>query len=189
MHAVTGGVRAVWGASGWETGAYGYPTTDMICGLAGGGCGQQFQGGAIYWSPATGVHAITGGIRAVWGASGWETGAYGYPTTDMICGLAGGGCGQQFQGGAIYWSPATGVHAVTGGIRAVWGASGWETGARLPHDRHDLRPGRRRLRPAVPGRRRLLVPRHRRARRHRRHPRRLGRLRLGDRRSATPRPT
>ena len=71
----------------------------MICGLAGGGCGQQFQGGAVYWSPATGVHAVTGGIRAVWGASGWENGAYGYPVADAR--RYGGMLVQQFQRGLI----------------------------------------------------------------------------------------
>src|SRR3712207_7143508 len=42
-----------WAAVGWETGALGYPVTDTVCGLAGGGCFQHFQGGSVYSSSST----------------------------------------------------------------------------------------------------------------------------------------
>ncbi|MEI4277216.1 reprolysin-like metallopeptidase [Klenkia terrae] len=126
-HAVSGAVQDAWIAQGWETGPLGYPTTDQVCGLAGGGCRQAFAGGAIYSSPG-GTRAVSGGILAVWTASGAETGPLGYPTSGLICGLRGSGCGQVFQGGRVYSTAATGTHAVSGAIQDAWIAQGWETG-------------------------------------------------------------
>ena len=126
-HAVQGAIRGEYAALGWEHGL-GYPTGDMFCGLGNGGCGQFFQGGAIYWSPGTGAHAVSGAILGEWGRTGWEH-TLGYPTGEMFCGLVNGGCGQHFSNAAsIYWSPTTGAHAVTGGIRSFWAAQGWERG-------------------------------------------------------------
>ncbi|MCW2684725.1 MAG: repeat-containing protein [Blastococcus sp.] len=129
-HAVRGAIRDTWARLGWEN-DLGYPTGDEFCGwLTGGGCGQHFQRGSIYWSPATGAHAVRGALRDRWAALGWESGALGYPVGGEFCGwLAGGGCGQHFQRGSIYWSPATGAHAVLGALRDRWAALGWESGA------------------------------------------------------------
>jgi hypothetical protein len=176
-----GAIRETWSAAAGAGGPLGLPTTDMGCGMVAGGCGQQFQGGSVYWAPGLAAHAITGAIRAAWTRYGWESGVLGYPTermwcvastceqrfqrgtvvwaagvgtgvvegairdrwkaegswtagrlgyptTPMGCGMVGGGCGQQFQGGSIYWSPATGAHSVSGAIREAWIAQGWERG-------------------------------------------------------------
>ncbi|MEW1804795.1 hypothetical protein AB0313_00130, partial [Pseudarthrobacter sp. NPDC080039] len=90
----------------FEGGALGYPTTDEVAGLRDGGVYQNYQGGAIIWSPATGAHVSTGVIRGLWAATGFEGGALGYPTTDEVAGLRDGGVYQNYQGGAIIWSPA-----------------------------------------------------------------------------------
>ena len=124
--ATWGSIRATWGTLGYEKGKLGYPVTNEICGLTGGGCYQTFRGGTIHWSPATGARATWGGIRAAWGALGYEKSRLGYPVTNEICGLTGGGCYQGFQGGTIHWSPTTGAHATWGAIRAAWGALGYE---------------------------------------------------------------
>jgi uncharacterized protein with LGFP repeats len=126
-HMSTGGIRAVWQSFAAEYGKMGYPTTDEISGLVNGGVYQSYQGGAIYYSPATGAHMSTGGIRSVWGQYGYERGKMGYPTTDEIS-LNNGGVYQGYQGGAIYYSPATGAHMSTGGIRSAWGRFGYERG-------------------------------------------------------------
>ena len=126
--ATWGAIRAAWGALSYEKGKLGYPVSNEICGLTGGGCYQTFRGGTIHWSPATGARATWGGIRAAWGALGYEKGKLGYPVTNEICGLTGGGCYQGFQGGTIHWSPTTGAHATWGAIRAAWGALGYEKG-------------------------------------------------------------
>ncbi|RBY97082.1 hypothetical protein DQ237_05705 [Blastococcus sp. TF02-8] len=127
-HATDGAIRDAWGRSGWENGRLGYPTTDVTCGLRGGGCWQGFQGGTIHWTPGTGARITDGAIRDAWGRAGWETGRLGYPTGNAVCGLRGGGCWQGFQGGTIHWSPAAGAHPTFGAIRDAWGRAGWENG-------------------------------------------------------------
>ena len=93
------------------------------------GCrAQHFQGGSIYLTAATGSHVIGGAIRDAWAAQGWQNGLLGYPTSDNICGLRNGGCGQLFQDGRIYWSPATGAFPVRGLIGNAWAAQGYEAG-------------------------------------------------------------
>jgi uncharacterized protein with LGFP repeats len=72
-----------------------------------GGCGQQFQGGSVYWSPATGAHATSGAIRTAWMAQGWERGTLGFPAGAMTCARPDGGCEQRFEGGLLVWSPVT----------------------------------------------------------------------------------
>jgi len=127
-HAVSGAVATVFVAAGGEAGPLGYPTSDLFCGLKNGGCGQAFQGGHIYTSPATGTHAIKGWIDNAWVAQRWETGSLGYPIGDELCGLAGGGCKQEFQGGTMYAQVSSGTHAVSGAIATAWAAAGGEGG-------------------------------------------------------------
>jgi hypothetical protein len=127
-HALTGAVRGRWQAEGAQNGYLGYPTGEMSCGLRDGGCAQGFEGGALYWSPSTGAHGSSGALRWAWANNGAEGGWLGYPTGEMSCGLRGGGCAQGFQGGALYWSPASGAHSSAGGIRWAWALQGAEAG-------------------------------------------------------------
>lgn len=127
-HISRGGIRAMWAATGYENGRLGYPTTDEVGGLKDGGVYQMYQGGAIFWSPATGAHISVGGIRAMWAATGYENGRLGYPTSNEIGGLKNGGVYQNYQRGAIIWSPATGAHVSIGGIRNAWLATGGVNG-------------------------------------------------------------
>ena len=127
--AVSGPIQQAWGAQGWETGPLGYPRSELNCDLVDGGCWQDFQNGAMYWTAETGAHSVVGAIRTRWGAQGWETGALGYPITDVYCGLTQGGCFQQYEGGSIYWSPSSGARVVSGPILSHWGTQGWEAGA------------------------------------------------------------
>lgn len=106
-HTVWGGIRTEWGSQGFEAGRMGYPTSDEIP-AANGGIRQTFQYGALYWSPASGAHISWGGIRAAWGAQGYEAGPLGYPVTDEYA-LGTGIVGQDYQGGRITWSAATGT--------------------------------------------------------------------------------
>gem|GEM_PF-1136750 len=124
--ATFGPIRSAWGGQGFESGPLGYPTTDVLR-YANGGLAQGFQGGAIYWTAATGAHATSGDIRTAWGALGFESGKLGYPTTDVLS-YANGGLAQAFQGGTIYWTAGTGAHATAGPVRAAWAAQGFETG-------------------------------------------------------------
>lgn len=127
------GARAVWGdiltaygVLGWETGRLGYPTSSEIA-LPGGAL-SRFQGGYVYWSPATGAHPVMGPILTAYGAQKWETGPLRYPTSDEIA-LPGGGAMNRFQGGHVYWSKATGAHWVIGSILGVYRTQGYQAGA------------------------------------------------------------
>ncbi|SHG85565.1 reprolysin-like metallopeptidase [Geodermatophilus nigrescens] len=131
--AVTTRIGDGWARQGWEGGPLGYPVTDTVCGLRDGGCYQHFQGGTVMSSPASGSWAVSGALRDGWFRAGSEGGALGYPTAAAVCGLRDGGCLQRFQGGALYWSPATGAHPVVPGpVAERWGALGWERGLGYP---------------------------------------------------------
>jgi D-alanyl-D-alanine carboxypeptidase len=123
-----GAIRAAYATTGFERGGLGYPTSNETCGLVQGGCYQNFQGGAILWSPTTGARATGGEIRNAYATTGFERGGLGYPTSNETCGLVQGGCYQNFQGGAILWSPTTGARVTGGEIRNAYAATGFETG-------------------------------------------------------------
>jgi uncharacterized protein with LGFP repeats len=126
---VRGDFKAKWSSIGWEGSSLGYPVMDDHCGLVNGGCYQVFQGGALYWSAATGTHVVSGALRDRWGTVGNEWGTLGYPVNDSYCGLVANGCFQHFQGGSLYHSPASGTQMIRGQMRDRWAASGWEVGA------------------------------------------------------------
>ncbi|MGY1772967.1 LGFP repeat-containing protein, partial [Blastococcus sp. SYSU D00813] len=120
--------RDGWKATGWERGVLGYPSADRVCGLPGGGCRQQFAGGVVSTSPATGTQVVRGALLSAWNATGGEAGTLGYATAAERCGLVRSGCFQVFQNGSVYWSPTTGAHPVSGPIRDAWKALQWERG-------------------------------------------------------------
>ncbi|MGY1708214.1 LGFP repeat-containing protein [Geodermatophilus sp. SYSU D00758] len=123
---VSGEIAERWRLLRREAGL-GYPLHDTICGLAGGGCYQQFERGSIYWSPATGAHPVYGGIRTAWQAAGAEWGALGYPLGGETCGLPSGGCRQEFSGGTISWTGSRAL-VLRGPIRDRWRTLGAEGG-------------------------------------------------------------
>ncbi|WP_104180047.1 polysaccharide deacetylase family protein [Arthrobacter sp. B0490] len=123
-----GAIGAAWAAQGWENGGLGYPTGNEVTGLKNGGAYQNFQGGVVHWSPATGARITRGAIDAAWASFNWENGFLGYPTSNEIVGLRNGGVYQNFQGGVIYWSPATGARSNAGAIRNAYASQGWENG-------------------------------------------------------------
>lgn len=127
-HPVVGAIGEAWNRAGYENGFLGYPVSGEFCGLRDRGCFQRFQGGSLYWSVGSGAHWTRGAIHAEWGRHGWETGFLGYPVSDEFCGLVDGGCFQRYEGGSLYWSPATGAHFTRGAIRDYWGTQGWEGG-------------------------------------------------------------
>ncbi|WP_432560959.1 CAP domain-containing protein [Kineococcus sp. SYSU DK003] len=123
---VKGAIGQAYGAAGANTGFLGLPMGREFGPLRGGGYGQHFAGGSIYWSAASGAQVVRGAIRDRWAAAGWENSSLGYPTGAEF-GIR-GGLVQRFQGGAVYWSTATGAQAVTGPVLDVYGQNGWENG-------------------------------------------------------------
>ncbi|NJC22899.1 GH25 family lysozyme M1 (1,4-beta-N-acetylmuramidase) [Arthrobacter pigmenti] len=126
-HAVTGAYWKAWGEAGWQM-KIGYPTAGVRCGLHNGGCYQSFTGGNVYYHPSGGAHAVTGAYWKAWDEAGWQMGTLGYPADRVRCGLHGGGCYQEFTGGHIYNTSATGANAVTQPYREAWRLSGWQMG-------------------------------------------------------------
>lgn len=131
-HAVHGAILGRYSAAGWENGL-GFPTSDPICGLRDGGCGQHFEGGSIYTSAGSPAVVVpVGPWLDRWAATGWENGPWGYPVSDRFCGLRGSYCGQHFQGGSLYAVPTSGAGLfggfVQGAIRQYWSGQGWENG-------------------------------------------------------------
>ncbi|MEZ0494384.1 SpoIID/LytB domain-containing protein [Kineococcus sp. TBRC 1896] len=127
---VRGAIRSEWARLGWE-GGLGFPTTGDTRTPRGGGYYNHFEGGSVYWSPATGAHAVRGAIRSEWARLGWE-GGLGFPTTSDAPTPDGRGWFTHFQGGSVYWSPATGAHFTRGAIRDAWARLGWENGLGFP---------------------------------------------------------
>jgi len=124
-HVVAGAVQRAWATQGWEHSPLGFPVGDAF-GVKDGGLVQRFQGGLFYDSPATGPHEVRGAILDRYAAGGWENGGLGFPVTGEVA--LRGGAFTAFQGGAVYWSPATGAHAVAGPLRDAWARQGWEDG-------------------------------------------------------------
>uniref|UniRef100_UPI0034DFDB4A LGFP repeat-containing protein n=1 Tax=Geodermatophilus amargosae TaxID=1296565 RepID=UPI0034DFDB4A len=120
------GILETWIRQGYETGPLGYPVSNETPTPTGGSY-NAFQHGAVYWSPATGAHWLTGPVFDAWAAQGREGGPLGYPAGDLGR-LPGGGSFAWFQGGAVYASPATGAHVLSGPILHAWIAQGFETG-------------------------------------------------------------
>uniref|UniRef100_UPI003FA7BFE6 LGFP repeat-containing protein n=1 Tax=Sinomonas sp. TaxID=1914986 RepID=UPI003FA7BFE6 len=67
--------------------------------LVNGGSYQNYQGGAIVSSPASGTHESYGPIRTAWQSTGFERGRLGYPTSEVY--PVPNGTAQDFQGGRI----------------------------------------------------------------------------------------
>ena len=129
-HAVTEHVRSAYVAQGSEAGALGWPVSGLIVVSAnGGGVGQAFQKGSIYFSPGRGAFAVTGEIRKYYFSLSGESGSLGWPMAAEACGLADGGCSQAFQNGTVYWSPSTGGRVGLPEIEAVYSELGGASGA------------------------------------------------------------
>lgn len=108
-HPVFGALFTKWGQTGWENGRHGYPTSDEIGPLRNGGYGQHFSNGSsIYWSQATGARSVFGALREAYGNQGWEGGRLGYPTSDEYSVDGGASIRQNFQGGSLTYTFATG---------------------------------------------------------------------------------
>ncbi|RZS43209.1 LGFP repeat-containing protein [Herbihabitans rhizosphaerae] len=124
---VHGAIRDRWAAMGWELSPLGYPTTDETAPPDGAGRYNDFQRGSVYWHPTAGAHEVMGAIHGKWSELGRSGSVLGYPTTDESGTPDRIGRFNHFQGGSVYWSPASQAHEVHGAIRDLWAHMGWET--------------------------------------------------------------
>jgi hypothetical protein len=120
-HTVVGATLTKYLAAGAPA-ALGFPTADSVA--VTGGRGAYFTGGRIYWSSASGAHALTGAILTKYLAVGGPS-KYGLPTTDVV--NVTGGSYAHFSGNrSIFWSTATLAHLVSGTIRTKYAALGYQ---------------------------------------------------------------
>ncbi|WP_172952056.1 glucosaminidase domain-containing protein [Propionibacterium freudenreichii] len=119
---VHNGIGDTFAAMASAPSAMGMPTGDEVD-LGNGAWMQQFQNGRIYWSGATGGHAIKGGIGDTFAAMGDSAyGLLGLPTGDET--VLSNGWFQHFQNGSIFWSYPTAGILVKGGIGDTFAALG-----------------------------------------------------------------
>src|SRR5262249_42285634 len=123
-----GAIRDKYLALGGCGSGLGAPITDERPSADEVGRYNDFQNGAIYWTPQIGAFEIQGDIHARWSALGWEPGLLGHPLTDGTVAPDGAGRYSVFQRGSIYWTPATGAHEIHGAIRDKYKELGWEAG-------------------------------------------------------------
>ena len=113
-----GAIGAKWTALGGTSGFLGRPLNNEhdVAGVPGARM-EDFTGGTIYWSPATGAHEVHGAILARYRATG-NAAKYGLPVTDETKTPDGIGRYNHFTSGrSIYWTPTTSAHLVYGAIR------------------------------------------------------------------------
>ena len=103
-----------------------FPKSNELTNPGNTGKRSEFLGGNIYWSAATGAHPVAHDFLTKWGELGYESGTLRYPTTDEIVLGTTTSRRQEFQGGSIYFSFATGAHAIYGLIRQQWISLGAE---------------------------------------------------------------
>jgi hypothetical protein len=144
-HVLLGPIDAAFTAAAQQTDAngnsvqkiLGLPTSDptgiIIIGGSPGASITRFQGGSIYDSADTGAHVLYGPINTEYAALATEKdpsgtavqSVVGLPTGDVT--NVPGASIMSFQAGTIYWSSATGAHAVYGPIATEYLASANET--------------------------------------------------------------
>lgn len=110
-HEVHGLIDTRYRTAGAATSVLGLPVTDETITADRVGRFNNFVGGSIYWSPASGAHVVRGAIRTRWAALGAERGRLGYPTSDETAVL--GGRQNTFQHGTIFWNSRTGALTVS----------------------------------------------------------------------------
>jgi len=125
-----GSLYRKWLALGGSHGVLGPPTSDHR--TQGGVQLATFDHGALYFSEATGAHAVVGVLHAGYAAQGGRNGSLGLPVADEQR-TGGGSRSQRFQKGGLFWTSHDGVHPLTGVFWAKWRAvKGLNSGLGFP---------------------------------------------------------
>src|SRR5690349_7766811 len=123
-------ITAAWQAAGGDTGPLGPKDGGVY--PAGDGFGQNFPGGKIFFTPATGAHVMTGAILDKYMSLGGPAdGDLGFPTIDEGAGKAADSRNTTFSASdnpVIFWTPDTGARVVRGPINAAWDKLGGSAG-------------------------------------------------------------
>lgn len=127
IHEVHGDIARRYAMIGREAHPLGLPNSDERAAAIPGVRVSYFQRGAIYWTPATGPVEVYGSIAGRYRAIGSETSRLRLPLTAERPGSAPGSRVQQFQGGRMYWSAASGAYEVQGSILLSYSLLGGES--------------------------------------------------------------
>src|SRR3984893_10146651 len=123
-------ITEAWQANGGAPGALGPKDGGVY--QAGDGFGQNFPGGKIFFTSATGAHIMTGAILDKYQSLGGPADSdLGFPTIDEGAGRAADSGNTTFHGSdshVIFWTPATGAWVVRGAINAAWEKLGGSAG-------------------------------------------------------------
>jgi uncharacterized protein with LGFP repeats len=127
---VTTAINQAWRAAGGISGPLGARQGAQQK-IGNDGAAQDYAGGKIFYSPATGAHAVTGAILAKYEAAGGPTGDLGLPTGTEADGGAPNSRVSAFSAAdkpVIFWTPDHGAVVVRGAINAAWAKLGGATG-------------------------------------------------------------
>lgn len=119
-------INGVWRGAGGPGGPLGAKQGDLY--PAGqGGIGQDFAGGSVFFSTATGPALVTGAILQKYLSLGGPGGELGFPTASETDGGIPDSRISSFAAEdkpVIFWTPANGAIVVRGAINAAWGKLG-----------------------------------------------------------------
>lgn len=127
----TSEIAAARRAAGGALGPLGAPDGGQYA-IGSDGVGQNFAGGKIFYSPATGANVVTGQVLAKYESVGGPTGDLGFPTaSEADGGLAPASRFVPFAAAdqpVIFWTPDFGAVIVRGAMNAAWQKLGGATG-------------------------------------------------------------
>ena len=99
---------------------------------AGSGFAQNFAGGKMFFTPATGAHFMQGAILEKYESLGGAAdGDLGFPTIDEGAGRAADSRNSTLSAPdhpVIFWTPSTGARVVRGAVNAAWDKLGGSAG-------------------------------------------------------------
>jgi uncharacterized protein with LGFP repeats len=125
-------ITAAFDATGGPTGPLGQREGTVY--VIGGGFGQNFASGKMFFTQPTGAHFMQGAVLEKYESQGGPAdGDLGFPTLDEGPGRVGPDSRNvTFSAGdkpVIFWTPATGARVVRGAINAAWDKLGGSAGA------------------------------------------------------------
>nr|WP_128111858.1 LGFP repeat-containing protein [Mycolicibacterium brumae] len=124
-------ITDAWNAAGGPTSPLGERDGGVYA--VGGGFGQNFVGGAIFYTPATGAHTMFGAILDRYRALGGPADSgLGFPTVDEGPGRVSPESRNSIFSAAdnpvIFWTPESGAWVVRGAMNAAWDHLGGSSG-------------------------------------------------------------
>ncbi|BDB43394.1 hypothetical protein IWGMT90018_38400 [Mycobacterium kiyosense] len=136
-------MMAAWEKAGGDTSTLGARKGDVY--PVGDGFALEFDGGKMFYTPATGAKYMFGPILAKYEALGGPAGSdLGFPTINEVPGLAGPDSRVSTFAASdnpvIFWTPDHGAFVVRGALNAAWdklGSSGGVLGAPIGDETYD----------------------------------------------------